>query len=142
MTTARMINALNRLLAILYRSLPMYLADAFPWHRSDDEIGQATLRRIQEDQRQMAQRIAEAILDRRGPMDTGEFPMEFTDTQFLSFDFLVQEMIRHQRQDIAAIEQCVRDLADDRAARELAEEALGAERAHLEALEELTSQPA
>ena len=43
----------------------------------------------------------------------------------------------YQKQDIAAIQQCVADLAGDPAGRALAEEVLGNARGHLESLEEL-----
>ena len=142
MQAAQSIFVLNRLLARLCRSLPAYLADGFPWHRPGDHRGLSVLKQIIADQQAMAARVAEAVLDRRGAPDTGEFPMEFTDTQFLSLDFLVQEVIHYQRQDIAATERCVRELSGDRAAREVAEEALGQARAHLESLEELARQPA
>ena len=41
----------------------------------------------------------------------GEFPMAFTDTHDLSLDYLVSELIYYQKQDIAAIQDCVADLA-------------------------------
>src|SRR5688500_12882559 len=142
MNAAQSIPVFNRLLATLCRSLPAYLADGFPWRAPGDDRGLALLKQIISDQQAMAVRLAEAILDRRGAPDSGEFPMEFTDTQFLSLDFLVRELIHYQRQDVAAIERCVAALSADRPARELAQEALGQAKAHLDALEELARQPA
>lgn len=133
---------LNRLLAIEYRSVPMYLADAAPWRGPGDEQIAAALENIVLDQRNMASRIAELVLDRRGSIDTGEFPMEFTDMHNLSLDFLLTELVRYQQRDVAAIEGCVARLAGDEEARALAEEVLGSERRHLEVLEELLRQPA
>ena len=63
--------------------------------------------------------------------------MEFTDTHDLSLDYLLGKLAFYQKQDIAAIEQCVPDLAGDPQGRALAEEALGTARGHLESLEEL-----
>jgi hypothetical protein len=133
---------LNRLLAIHCRSLPMYLADARPHVAAGEMRAEQTLAQILRDQQALAQRIAGLILDRRGMIDTGGFPMEYTDTHMLDLEFLVKELIRCQRQDIAAIERCVAALAADREARELAEECLGAAKGHLESLEELAKQPA
>ena len=138
----RTIDLLNELLAIEYRSFPMYLTDACPWTHHGDERATETLANIAADQKQMVQRIGEFIIDMGGRVDTGEYPMEFTDTHFLSLDFLLKELVRYQRQDVAAIERIVRELGDVRAAHELAEETLGSERAHLEAIEALVSQPA
>ena len=89
----------------------------------------------------MIGRLGELIDARNGRVDRGSFPMEYTDMNMLSLDFLVQEMIRCQKRDIADIERIVAELGADREARELAEEVLGSERAHLEALEELVNQP-
>jgi hypothetical protein len=138
----RKFDLLNQLLAIEYRSLPMYLADACPWTHHGDEKASETLSNIVADQKAMAQRIGEFILDSGSRVETGEYPMEFTDMHFLSLDFLLKELLRYQRGDVAAIVRIVSQLSDDRTARELAEETLGMQRAHLEALEALVSQPA
>jgi hypothetical protein len=66
--------------------------------------------------------------------------MEFTDSHFLSMDYLLTEMLRHQRRDVASIQRIAAQLADHPRARELAEETLGSERAHLESLEALVGQ--
>jgi hypothetical protein len=138
----RKLDLLNRLLAIEYRSFPTYLTDASPWTQQGDEKATEALANIVADQKATAQRIGEFVLDAGGRVETGEYPMEFTDTHFLSLDFLLKELVRYQRGDVAAIRRIVSQLGDDRAARELAEETLGMERAHLEAMETLVSQPA
>lgn len=135
-----LIEYLNRLLEIEYRSLAIYLGDASPWFSEADAKAVETLKNITADQQAMSRRIAELILDLGGRIEPGEYPTQFTDTHFLSFDYLLKELIYYQRQDIADIEQIVASLAGHREARELAEETLGAERAHFEALEALTPQ--
>jgi hypothetical protein len=136
------IDLLNELLQVEYRSFPMYSIDASPWTHHGDEKATETLHNIVADQKLMVQRIGEFIFDAGGRVETGEYPMEFTDTHFLSLDFLLKELLRYQRQDVAAIERIVSQLGEARAARELAEETLGMERAHLEAIEALVAQPA
>ena len=138
----RSIEALNRLLVIEHRSFPMYLAYASPWTHQGDEKAAETMHNIVADQQMMAQRVAELIDQLGGRIETGEYPMEFTDTHFLSLDFLLKELHGRQRRDVAEIERLVARLANDREARELAEEALGMERAHLEAVEALLGQAA
>lgn len=142
-TKQRALDLLNELLHVQYRSFPMYLTEACPWmpHGNSAEAAEA-LENIVADQKLMSQRIAEFILDSGGLVEPGEYPMEFTDTHFLSLDFLLTELVRYQRQDVATIERIVAQLSDARAARELAEETLGMERAHLEALDGLVTQPA
>lgn len=138
---ATSIDALNRLLVIEYRSFPMYLTYASPWTHQGDQKAAETLQNIVADQQLMAQRIAEMIDRLGGRVETGEYAMEFTDTHFLSLDFLLKELHRRQRHDVAEIERLVARLANDREARELAEDTLGMERAHLEAVEALLGQP-
>jgi hypothetical protein len=132
--------ALNRLLTILYRSLPMYLTYAHPWTHRGDEKALAILRHIADEQQQMASRIAQHILDHHGPIETGEYPIDFLDMHDLSLDFLITRLVQFQKNDVAAIEQCVAQLKADRQSAALAEEALGASRAQLETLEELAEQ--
>jgi len=142
MARTNAIDALNRLFEIEHRSLSTYLADACPWTHAGDEKASAAIAHILADQQQLEARIAELIDARGGRVESGSFPMEFTEMNMLSFDFLLPELVRRQKRDIAAIEQVVASLTNDREARELAEEVLGAERAHLESLEELARQPA
>jgi hypothetical protein len=133
-------DVLNRLYAILYRSLPMYLTYAVPWTHRGDERATEALQRIVEDQQQLANRIAEHILEHYGPIDSGEYPLDFPDTNDLAFDFLIGKLVNCQKRDVAAVERCVSQLMGDHDARALAEEALGSARAHLETLEELAGE--
>jgi hypothetical protein len=142
MAPASSLDALNRLFEIEHRSLPTYLADACPWTHAGDEKATAALVDIIADQQALSGRIAELIDARSGRVESGSFAMEFTDMNLLSLDFLLQELVRCQKRDVAEIEQIVADLAADREARDLAEEVLGAERAHLDVLEDLARQPA
>jgi hypothetical protein len=130
--------ALNRLLTILERSLPQYLSYASPWLRQNDSKGVEVLRRIVEDQQQLATRVADLVLE-AGPIDMGEFPIEFLDMHDLAFDFLLLKLVEYQKQDVAAIERLATQLQPHRRAAALAEEALGAARGHLENLEELAA---
>jgi len=141
MTKLGTYHALNRLLTILYRSLPLYLDYACPWTYRGDEKAVATLRNIVAGQKQLSTRVAQAVMA-LGPTEIGEFPIEFLDMHDLSLDFLVKKLIEYQKKDIAALEQCAAELAPDRKASALADEALGAARGHLESLEDLASQPA
>ena len=62
---------LNRLLAVINRSLPMYLAEAAPWTHPGDEQAAQTLERIVADQRRDVSRLAELIIARAGRCSTG-----------------------------------------------------------------------
>ena len=144
MARVNIVDALNQVLATLNRSLSMYLTYGSPWVGSGEQQAAAVVRSIAEDQQRICQRLVDAILDRDGAPDFGEFALEFTDTNLLSLEYLLQELMFYARQDIARLEEAVDWLKQtaDRQARDLAEEALGAERAHLESLEALIQQPA
>jgi len=141
MASPRNTDVLNRLLATLHRSLSQYLPGSHYWTHRGDARAEAVVRHLVEDQRALSARIADLILERHGPISPASFPMEFTDLNLLSLDYLLQELIRHQKLDIEIIEDCVADLRGDRPARELAEEVLGNARGHLENLESVVKVP-
>jgi len=131
------IQALNRLLRTLCRSLPMYLADAKPWVRSEDKELQAALNHLVADRQMYAKRLAEAIESNGGRPEPGRFSTEFTAKNDLSLEFLLIELIDGQDQDVAAIEHYAAQLAGDPALHALAEEILGNARGHLDILVEI-----
>ena len=130
---------LNRLLAILCRSLPQYLRWSRP-HVAPGETGVLeTLGGIANDEDVLAQRVGAMIVDARALPRTGEFPMEFTDFHDLGLNFLVAAATRYQRQNAADIQQVVDRSESLPAVRAIAEEALGMAKGHLDALLELAS---
>jgi hypothetical protein len=132
---------LNRLLVIEYRSLPMYLLDATPWTHPGDGKATAALRSIVATQRALAQRLADAIMNRGGTVEKGEYPMDFTELNFLSLDYLMKELVRYEKQQVTQVERIASRMLDPEA-RELALEVLGAEKAHVEMLQEFAGQTA
>jgi hypothetical protein len=139
MANVNVYRALNRLLTILERSLPFYLSYTSPWTRERDEKATVALARIVEQQQELTARVAELVLE-MGPMNLGEYPIEFYDLHDLSLEFLLGKLVEYQRKDIAALEKVVLKLQPDRRAAALAEEALGMARGHLETLEELAAE--
>ena len=130
------VEILNQLLVTHSRSLPMYLASARPHRRHGDDKAAEVLAHVVEDQRLMVDRFAECIEDANGTIDTGEFSMEFTDLHDLSMDYIVRKVITCQKNEIAEIEYSSRQLDGEPRAKALAQEALGAAKAHLQSLEE------
>ena len=130
--------ALNRLLTVIERSLPLYLSYTTPWTREGDDKATAALKHIVADQQQLAGRIADVILE-MGPIDLGEYPIEFYDLHDLSLEFLLTKLVEYQKKSVAKLERLAPELQEDRVAGALGEEALGAARGHLETLEELVS---
>lgn len=132
------IHVLNRLYKTHCRSLPTYLSFARPWALRGDERAKDTLAHIVDDQKSLVDRIGAFILENKGQIDSGEFPIQYTAYNDLSFDYLVKKMIASQKLDTAAIGECVDRLARLPAAKALAEECLGAAKGHLDTLVELT----
>lgn len=135
-TTTR---TLNRLLAIHCRSFPQYLIYARPYTTGADGEKLQVIEQIVDDQQQMADRIAAVLKDAEQTPHTGRFPMEFTDAHDLSLDFLLNEAVAYQQDDIAAIEQCIASMKDCSQGLALAEEALGMAKGHLHNLEEVVA---
>ena len=137
MNEAEVVEQLDRLLRTLCRSLPMYLQEARPWTRQEDDPITEALDCLASDQQTFARRVADAIVDHGGRPDPGCFPVAFTGINDVSTDFLLQEAIDHQQQNAATIKQCVDRLADVPLLHSLAEEIYGNAQGHLDTLERL-----
>lgn len=137
MNSLKAIQVLNRLLGVLCRSLPAYLADAKPWARNSDQNLCAAFDNLLADQRRYACRVDEAIIEHGGRPDPGRFPMNFAAKNDLSLGFLVQEVIAFQEQDIATLERCAAQLEGISSLHALAEEILGNARGHLDIIKEM-----
>ena len=137
MSEVNTIDVLNRLLAIHQCSFIKYLTYARPFARSADEPITTALERIVADQQAISEQISAVVVEAGAQIRSGEFPMDFTGQHDLAMVFLLRRAAEYHRQDIAAIEACVADLALAPAAKSLAEEALGMARGHLESIEEL-----
>ncbi len=129
----------NRLIAMHRASLPVYLCDAVPFVRADEQSSMDVVEMIAADQVLTAGRLADALMsDNRAIASTG-FPAYFSGFHDLAFEYLLREMVRLQTNDVAEISNIVAKLSTDPAARPLAEEALGAAKGHLESMGELMS---
>ena len=133
--------AINRVLAILTRSFAQYLAFAPPWRQPQRESQAVSLlRQMAEDQQTLAERITALLRAESLPILGAEFPMEYTDKHDLDLDFILQLATEYQRQDLADLEACAEQLRLTPRFAELADEALGLGRGHLELLNEATGQ--
>jgi hypothetical protein len=139
MNSFKAIQVLNKLLSVLCRSLPAYLADAKPWARSNDQNLRAALDNLVADQRRYACRVDEAITEQGGRPDPGRFPMNFAAKNDLALGFLVQEIVAYQEQDISILERCAAQLEGISSLHALAEEILGNARGHMDILKEMTN---
>jgi hypothetical protein len=134
--------ALNQVLIKLHRSLPMYLGFADPWVAYGNEEPRRFLNRMLADNQQYVVRLTALLEARRYTIDFGEFPMDFTSLHDVSLEFLLKQIIEHQRRDVQVIETCLGCLKGDSEGRGLVEEVLASSRRHLQSLDGLTRQPA
>lgn len=128
---------LNRLLAIHYRSLPMYLSYAPPWTANGQDEAAKVLGRIVANQQRIVDRLGQMILDIGGTVSYGEFPMRFTAYHDVSFDFLLKILLERQQREVATIEKYVDQLRSAPLIHALGQEALGESQAHLDMLADL-----
>ena len=136
MSQTQVIEILNRLLADQRFSLVNYLDDAQPWtHRGNEALLEA-IHQMVEHHEQYAQRLANAIADRDGLVNSGTYPMSFPSLNDLALDYLLGRLIENQRRNIQLHERCVAELREDPQASRLAGELLGSDRAQLEMLME------
>jgi hypothetical protein len=130
--------ALNRLLQLHYRSLPMYLSNTRPWARRNHDAAREVMAQIVSDQERMFERIYDALAAAEAEIGYGEFPMDYTSLHDLSLDWLLERVVAQQRRMVAQIEH----LAGQQPGEPLIAEALGLARGHLELLGELVGQQA
>jgi hypothetical protein len=132
------IDVLGRLVRILCRSLPIYLESARPFPTRDTQAARDAVASLAADEQLFTRRVAGAIRELGGPVELGHFPLRFTSIHDLDVPFLLKEVVEHHRRDVAAIEDCTRELVATPPLQSLAEEILGNARGHLESLEALT----
>jgi hypothetical protein len=138
MSTSK-IDLLNELLVIHSCSLPSYLGSWKPWARQGDQQSLRVLRNMSAEHSRMADRIARVITRYGGYPDRGSFPMLFTDMHDLSTDYIVRNVREFQKRDLRRIEEIAESLAAYPDAHAVAQECLGAAKAHLDLLNELES---
>jgi bacterioferritin (cytochrome b1) len=139
MPATESIDVLNKVLGIVLRSFPQYLRWSRPWVPPGHERALEVLEKIVVEQEGFAERIFDAIDDLAGLPDTGEFPMEFTDTHDLSIDYMLREAVGYGRQDVAALESAAAAPNVAPQAATLVTEALNMARRQLASLESLVN---
>lgn len=136
--TSVVVQALNQLLAIHARSLPVYLSDTSPWERPGHEEARQSLRTIADDHRRTVDQIAAMVNEFGGDVNMGDFPLLYTSFNDLSVDFLLRKAVEFQRRELQVIDECIETLATAPRAKALAQEIRGSALGHLDSLVELT----
>ena len=137
MTNNDLLGILNELFAIEKFSLASYLRYASPWSKPNDEPLRKVIRQIGDEQQHFADRIGWFVVEHRGHVKGGSFPLRFTAFNDLSLDYLARRVMEDQEWIIREVRVCVSKLAGAPIAHSLALEVLDAEQAHLDRLAEM-----
>jgi hypothetical protein len=133
------IRVLNRLLRTLCRSMPRYVTASRLWTRDDVREALEVLGKVAADQETQAARVAEAIRERRGPVEIGHFATSLTGLNDVAAAYIAKHAIEYQARDIETIRACRDELNDHPELRSLADEILESAQGHLETLEQLAA---
>lgn len=132
---------LNRFFARTYYSFAGYLQGTAPWLRPCDAVLWDLVNQIARDHEDFAVRAAHLILARRARLDSCQYPSQFTSCNYLALEYLVGQLIGHQRSLIVEMESCLDDLSHDGEAANLIETAIASQRRRLIALEAALALP-
>jgi hypothetical protein len=136
MDNPRIIQLLNRLFRVHYRSLPVYVQGTRPWTPPEQQKALERLAAVAADQKRTAGQIAEAIQQQRGRLEPGQFPIAFTAIHDVSAEFLLRRAAELHQRDLQVIQECAAELASVPQWRPLAEEVLRQAQRHGEMLRE------
>lgn len=101
---------LNELVIEIGRSFLQYVGESWPWTLTRDADRQAKLRGLVAQQSQNVSRLVVFLDDSGHSVEFGTYPTEYTDKQFLSLEYLQQQLIENEKSivnDIRTTRDCV-----------------------------------
>lgn len=132
-----LVESLNHLYGTLKYSLSNYLRYARPWVAPDDECTRKTIRGIADEQSDGADRLGSLIMERRGRVEGGAFPMKFTALNDLSLAYLVPSVLKDQERIVRVVESVANHIGSDSTAHAVTLELLANARSHRDNLREV-----
>lgn len=120
-------------------SWTMYMADSWAW---TDRAGAETRDFVQSmiaEERGWIERLADLIDERGGVPRPGAFATEYTDSHFLSLQFLLRRLIGYQQRSVPLLEADLNAVVSDPPARRLLANMLEHQRGRLATLERIAS---
>ena len=132
MSDKQTLRALNELYATERFSLANYLRYAKPWVAPSDQYLAEAIRRVSDQQLEYAERVGALIIDRRGRVEGGSFPLRFTAFNDLSLPYLASHVMEDQQRIVRQLSEVARQLRVDAVACDLMNEILDAEQSHLD----------
>ncbi|MBI1248308.1 hypothetical protein GC197_10780 [bacterium] len=133
---------LVRAAAMHHRSLPTYLTYAKPWVPPGEEAKAAILEDIAADHHQLVERMVEVLEAEDRAISLGDFPMEFTDLNDLSLDYVLAEVTRYEQRLLEDLEKLAAWSEAGSPIYQLIQTAIGMAKGHLDNLAEATGKQA
>jgi hypothetical protein len=120
-------------------SLLQYVPEAFPWAKTGEEAALAKLLGMVAKERDTVAGLVKWLQRRFIPIPpTNSFPFSYTSLNFCSVDFLVPQLVKQQRENIAALERDKQRIGDADI-RAQVQAFIDLKTRHLEALEEFAT---
>jgi hypothetical protein len=121
------------------RSLLQYVSDAFPWTAPEEQGEVEVIRGLVVEERAAASDLARFLQRQHvGVPYAGSYPQRFTTINFVSLDYLLPLLVKHEREALAALEQEAQQLEHPEA-RALLDRLLTIKRRHVTTLEDLAA---
>jgi hypothetical protein len=118
MNDRRQNELLNALLISLGRSLLQYMAEAWPWTNNGEQKLRSEVDALADRQSRAAAAVADYLARHNWPIDFGIYPVDYTDLNYVSLDYLLGEIARNADELLAETQQ-TRSLIHDPEASEL-----------------------
>jgi len=125
---------INSLLVDIHRSLLQYSAEAWPWTAEADEAVREQLLTLAKQQEQSVENMVNFLRSRKHLVDFGVYPQDYTSLHFVSLDYFLGRLKSSQEGLVQEIEAAIGKLAGDLDAVKLVEDAVSANKAILQAL--------
>jgi len=134
---------LHRLFGRMYRSLLQYVGESWPWSPAQKETAEhAFLHELLAAQMVDVRDLADFLVAHRVPLFPDQYPVKFTDLQYLSLEHLVREVLADQQELLGDLDAGAKALATFPEAAELVKSIAESERKLVERLKSFVNAPA
>jgi len=130
---------LNQLLIELGWSMLHYVSKASPWTDETTAAAGESLESLWQEQSRQVEMLTELLQARDWTIESGAYPTEYTDLQYLSLDFLLGPLALNAKSLLARIKESLPAFHDDETGTALLEEVLASQRNIVNRLEKLAS---
>jgi hypothetical protein len=139
MTDGTWPTVLQKLLRRQERSLLQFIHEAYPWARPGEEKLVLELKQLIQEEQEAAAKLANFLRRHRQMLPyLGPFPMSYASLMFVSLDYLLPQLVEHERQELAQIGRDLHEVHEAEARHQI-QEILDLKQRHLKKLEDLAA---